>query len=183
VRQRAVEKGVPQPGAAGAAIDQFDVPVKAGRDRQHFGQRRRRIYAVEQRERQARILAVIGGDALFAHPARLFALDRGGHQLIDDDAPRDDQRRFPAQTERMPARAAPQRIGPGKRHANAARRIGDDTMIGQMRQKRRLPPGGPAIGAQFVAQESGGGQAGVGVAGEGGGGGVGVAHPTGWNIM
>lgn len=180
MRQRALEKSVPQGRAADAAIDQLDKPVKARRNRQHFGQARRRIDPVEQRERQARILAVIGGDALVAHPARLFALDGGGHQLVDDDAPRDDQRRFPAQAERIAARGAAQRIGPGQRHAHRARRIGDHAMIGQMRQKSRLPPRRPAVGAQFVAQESGSGATGVGIGRERGGRqGAVRAHPTG----
>lgn len=97
----------------------------------------------------------------------MFALDRRGHQIVGNDAPRDDQRRLPPQVECITARLASKRIAAADMLADAAGGVLDHAMIRQMREERRLPARAPAIGAGFVAQEGGGGEAGVGVVAQG----------------
>ncbi len=144
-------------------------PVKARRHRHHFGQGGRRIDAVEQREREFRILPRVGGDAILAHPARFLALDRGGHQPVGYHPPRDNEGGLPPQIEGIAARGAAQGIATPDAHPDTARRILDQAIVGEMRQKRRLPPRAPAIGAAFIAEIGGGGQLGVAIVAEGGG--------------
>lgn len=165
--QGIVEEQIPQIGRGRALVDQLHIPVEARGDREDLGQRRRRIDPVEQRERQFRVLPHIGGDAILARPARMLPPDRGGHQAVCHDPPCDDERRFPAEIEWITPRGPPQGITAAQRHADAARRIGDHAMIGQMRKKRRLPPRAPAIGPRRVAKVRGRRQAGVCVVAEG----------------
>ncbi|MBK7162623.1 MAG: hypothetical protein IPH79_09060 [Sphingomonadales bacterium] len=167
--QGIIEEQIPQLFGARAFVDQLQIPVKAGRHRHHFGQGGRRIDAVEKREREFRILPRVGGDALFAHPARFLTLDRGGHQPVGNHPPRDDEGGLPSQVEGIATRCAAQRIAARYAHPHTARCILDQPIVGEMRQKRRLPPRAPAIGAAFVAEVSGGGQFGVGIVVEGGG--------------
>ncbi|WP_397574654.1 hypothetical protein [Sphingorhabdus sp.] len=112
----------------------------------------------------------ICGDAFFAHPSGLFALDRGGHQSVGNDAPGDDQCRFPSQIERIAGCGAAQRVTAANAHPHRAGGIGNHAIIGQMRQKSRLPPRAPAIGTRLVTEIRSRRQPRVGVMLEGGGG-------------
>ena len=158
MRKGIFEKQLPQAFGRHAVTHQLQKPVKSSRHRHHFGQRCCRVDPVEQRERQLRVLADIGGNAVFAHPARLLALDRRRHQIVGHHPRRDDERRFPPQIESEAARFTAKRIAPGPRHPDAARGIGDDAVVREMRQKSRLPPRAPAIGAAFVAEIGSGGE-------------------------
>ncbi len=163
MRKRIFEEQLPKVFSADSIVDELKEPVEPGRHRQHLGQRCRRIDSVQQRKRQLGVLAGIGGDAVFAHPARLLALDRRRHQPVGNDPPRDQQGRLPPQIESIAARLAAKRIAAALRHPDAARGLGDDAVVGEMRQKSRLPPRAPTIGAVFVAEISGGGEPGFGV--------------------
>jgi hypothetical protein len=167
VRQGVVKKCVPQLLRVKTGVDHVQEMVEPRRHRQHFGQRCGRIDAFEQRHRQFRILPDVGGDTVFAHPARFLALDRRRHQPVGHDPPRDNQRRFPAEVEGIAPRLAPQRIAAADMLADAARRVLDNAVVGEMRKERRLPPRAPAIGAGFVAQEGSGGEFCVGVVAQG----------------
>jgi hypothetical protein len=90
VRQGIVEQIIPHFLRADPVVDQLQKQVKTRCDRHHLFQRPCRIDAVEQGQGQLRILPCICGDALFAHPPGLFALDRGGHKPVGNDPPRDD---------------------------------------------------------------------------------------------
>lgn len=163
MRQGFVEEIIPQFLPANAVIDHLQETVEPRRHRQHFGERCCRIDAVEQRHRQFRVLADVGGNAILAHPARLFALDRRRHQIVGHDPPRNNQRRFPAEVKGIAARLTPKRIAAADMLAHAARGVLDNAVIRQMRQKSRLPPRAPAIGAAFIAQEGGCGEPSVGI--------------------
>lgn len=152
VGQGIVEEYVPQFCRARALVDQLQEPVEPRGDRHHFGQRHCRIDAVEQGERELGVLAGIGRYAVFTYPARFLAPDGSGHQIVRHNPPCDQQRGFPAQTERIAPRRPPERIAATQRHTDRARGIRHHAMIGQMRQKRRLPPRRPAIGAGIIAQ-------------------------------
>jgi hypothetical protein len=110
VRQGIVEEEIPKCFAARPFLKKLHEPVETGGDRHHLGQRGCRIDPVEQGERQPRVLARIGGDTIFAHPAGFLAPDRGSHQPVGNHPPRDDQRRLPTQIEGIAARRAPQGI-------------------------------------------------------------------------
>jgi rRNA maturation protein Nop10 len=163
VRKGFVEEQIPQFFRAQAFIDHLQEAIEPRRHRHHLGQSGRRIDPVEQCHRKLRILAGIGRDTVLAHPARFLTLDRCGHQLVSHNPPRDDQCGLPPQIEGIAPRLPPQRIAPAQRHAHAPRGIHHHTIVRQMRQKRRLPPRAPAIGAAFITQEGCGWQLCVGV--------------------
>jgi hypothetical protein len=163
MRQGVVKERVPQLLRVKAGVDHVQEMVEPRRHRQHLGQRGRRIDSFEQCHRQFRVLPDVGGDTILAHPARFLALDGRRHQPVGDDAPRNDQRRFPAQVEGIAARLAPQRIAAADMLAHTPRGILDDAVVGEMCKERRLPPRAPAVSTAFVAQEGSGREPRVGV--------------------
>ena len=133
-------------------IDEIAKPVKMLRDREYLIERGRGIDTVEQGQSGARVETGVGGFALLARPDGRFAFDRSRHQLISHTAAREEQGRFPAEIEAISARAAAQRISRRERLPHRRCCLCHDAMIRQMRQKRRAPPGRPAIGTTIITQ-------------------------------
>ena len=92
--QGLVKEQFPQLGSIQPFVDHLQKAVKTHRHRDYLWLGKRRIDAVEQRERELGILPRIGGDAILTHPACFLPLDRGGHQPVGYHPPRDDQRRL-----------------------------------------------------------------------------------------
>jgi hypothetical protein len=166
VGERAVEQQLPQLLRAGAVAGQLHEPVEPRDHGEDLALLFHRGHAVEQGQRELGVLPGVGGHPVLAHPARLLAADRGGHQLVHQNAPRDQQRRFPPEVEGIAPRLAAQRVGSGERHPHHARRLGNHAAVGEVLQERRLPPRRPAIAAGVVGEKFGGRQQHAAVAAE-----------------
>jgi hypothetical protein len=153
VLERIVEQQLPQLPGTDAVVDQAHEPVESGDHGQDLGLVERRRDAVEQRQRELGVLPRVGGHTVLAHPPRLFAANGRGHQPVDHDPARDQQRRFPAQVEGIAPRLAAQRIGPGERHADGPRRFGRHARIGEVLEECGLPSGCPPVAPGVVGEE------------------------------
>ncbi|WP_374613334.1 hypothetical protein [Sphingorhabdus sp.] len=165
--QGLVKEQLPQLRAVQPFVDHLQKAVKSHRHRDYLWLGKRRIDAVEQRERELCILPRIGGDAILTHPACFLPLDCGGHQPVGYHPSCDDKRCLPPQAECIAACGAAQRIAATDTHPHRSRGILDKAIVGQMRKERRLPPRAPPVGAAFIAQIGGGRQADIGILGLG----------------